>query len=200
MSVDTRRPLWTTALVVLGSVAVVALGLLSLGDRTDGSSSDASATADATVEPTPPPSGTVSAHGGTPSPNPSPQPTLTPSAPPAPLVTVDVFNQTGDPGLAARTSAVLAGSGWTVGQVADALLSAPSTTLYVPPGLESEADAFLSAFPAVSRTRPSFEGLALDGLTLVLAQPDAELVVSNLEFSASLPSASDVPTPVGASP
>lgn len=117
---------------------------------------------------------------------------------------MDVLNQAGVTGLAGRTAAVLAEGGWTVGRVDDATLGAPSTTLYVPVGLEPEADAFLDAFPPVQRTRPAFEGLAVDGLTLVLAQPDAEQVVAALQARADQPagqsSAADVPAPVGTSP
>jgi hypothetical protein len=196
-----RPPVWTTLLVVVGSLAVVALALVALSDRTAGESEPeamdtpaatpspvASATPTASTSATPVPS-------GEPTPGPDFDPTATPAASPVPLVTVDVLNQSGVSELAGRTSAVLADAGWSVGRVDNATLGSPSSTLYVPDGLEAAADAFVAQFAAVTRTRPAFEGLVVDGLTLVLAQPDAQAVVQALEASAA-----DVPTPVGASP
>lgn len=192
-----RPPVWTTVLVVVGSLCVVALGLLYLSDRTtEADLPDAAGTS----APVPSPSMSVQA---SPSPNvspePTPEPTSTPVAPVVspvvPDVSVDVLNQSAVSGLAARAAAVLADAGWTVGQVDDATLGTPSTTLYVPVGLESAAASFVEAFPSVGRTRPAFEGLSVGALTLVLAQPDAEAVVVGIEGSAA-----DVPAPVGAGP
>lgn len=211
MATAGHRPVWTTALVVIGSLAVVAFGLVALADRTDrtlvaddtgtaDAAADATPTATATPAPTsaatPTPTGTptgppMGTPMGTPAPSPVPRP--------APLVVVDVLNQTLVTGLAATTASVLADAGWTVGLVDNAAVGAPSSTLYVPSGLESQAEAFVEAFPAVQRTRPAFEGLRVDGLTLVLAEPDAEQVVAGLE-ARSLASAADVPAPVGAGP
>jgi hypothetical protein len=175
----------------VGSLCVVALGLLYLSDRTtEAEAPDAAATS----APVPSPSMSVQA-----SPSVSPEPTSTPVAPVVspvvPDVSVDVLNQSAVSGLAARAAAVLADAGWTVGEVADATLGTPSTTLYVPVGLESAAASFVEAFPSVGRTRPAFEGLSVGVLTLVLAQPDAEAVVVGIEGSAA-----DVPAPVGAGP
>lgn len=207
MASDGRAPIWTTLLVVVGSLALVALALVAVADRTadEGGtealdtpaaapSPVASATPSASATPTESASATP-ALTGEPTPGPDFDPTATPTPSPVPLVAVDVLNQAGVTGLAARTSAVLADAGWSVGRVDDATLGSPSSTLYVPDGLEPAADAFVAQFPAVTRTRPAFEGLAVDGLTLVLAQPDAEAVVDALEASAA-----DVPTPVGTGP
>jgi hypothetical protein len=192
-----RPPVWTTVIVVVGSLCVVALGLLYLSDRTTESDLPDAAGTSTTV---PSPSMSVQA---SPSPNVSPEltpePTSTPVAPVVspvvPDVSVDVLNQSAVSGLGARAAAVLADAGWTVGQVDDATLGTPSTTLYVPVGLESAAASFVEAFPSVGRTRPAFEGLSVGALTLVLAQPDAEAVVVGIEGSAA-----DVPAPVGAGP
>ena len=192
-----RPPVWTTALVVVGSLCVVALGLLYLSDRT---TEDDLPDAAGTSAPVPSPSMSVPASPSpSVSPEPTPEPTSTPVAPVVspvvPDVSVDVLNQSAVTGLAARAAAVLADEGWTVGQVADATLGTPSTTLYVPVGLESAAASFVEAFPSVGRTRPAFEGLSVGAITLVLAQPDAEAVVVGMEASAA-----DVPAPVGAGP
>ena len=178
-----RRPLWPTLLVLVGSVALVALFLSTLGDRTaDGP--DPAATADAATT-------TQPSAGPTPSPQagaePSAQPRATASSSPAPtldpalIVPVVVVNQTQGQGLAARAAAAIDAGGWTVDSVQQAALDAPSTTVYVPEGLEASAEAFLRTFPAVTRQRPAFTGLATEGLTLVLAEPDAAAVVLALE-------------------
>ena len=197
MASDGRPPLWTTLLVVIGTLGLVALALFVLADRTEVSDLglDANETATASPQPSttasPEPSPTV-----TPAPTSTAAPTtaLSPTAP-VPSLSVDGLNQTTVPGLAGRVGAVLAAAGWEVGRSDSAVLGSPSSTLYVPSGLEAAADVFTSQFPAVSRTRPAFEGLAVDGLTLVLAQPDAQALVASLESSAA-----DLPAPVGPSP
>lgn len=192
-----RPPVWTTVVVVVGSLLVVALGLFALADRTtDADLPGAAGTNDAVPSPStseaPSPSPSVPTD---PTPTPTPAPTAPVVTPVVPEVSVDVLNQSAVSGLAARAAAVLTEEGWTVGQVADATLGAPSTTLYVPVGLESAAASFVETFPSVVRTRPAFEGLAVGALTLVIAQPDAEAVVVGMEGSAA-----DVPAPVGAGP
>lgn len=198
MALDGRPPRWTTLLVVAGSLAMVALGLYVLADRDDGrdvgldaatASPDASATPTGAETPTPTPAATpgeTTADLPVPSGSPTPQ---------VPSVSVDVLNQTSVEGLAGRVGAVLSEAGWDVGRIDNATLGAPSSTLYVPAGLEPAAEAFVVQFPPVSRTRPAFEGLAVDALTLVLAQPDADDLVVLLESSAA-----GVPSPVGTSP
>ena len=191
MTRDGRPPLWTTLLVVLGSLGMVALVLYAVGDRTsvldEPAMSDAAAESSTPPGPAPTPTASVSATTG-----PSPTATATPS----PVVaTVDVLNETAIEGLAARAAEALSAAGWPVGQVDNAIFGPPSSTLYVPADLQSAADSFVEAFPVVTRTRPSFDGLATDALTLVLADPDAEAWVAALESSGVLR-----PAPVGTSP
>jgi len=188
---DGRPPLWTTLLVVAGSVALVAIALYVLADRTQVGdfSLDARETAAASPRPSVPAS---------PEPTATAAPTSTAAPSPTaqvPSVSVDVLNQTTVAGLAGRAGAALGAVGWEVGRVDSAALGSPSSTLYVPAGQEAAAAAFTDQFRAVSRTRPAFEGLAVDRLTLVLAQPDAELLVASLESLAA-----DLPAPVGTSP
>ena len=84
-----------------------------------------------------------------------------------------------------RAAEALSSVGWTTGRIDNAALGTPSTTVYVPPGLDDQAALLLDGFPALTRTRPAFEGLALDALTLVLAEPDASSVVEQMEQRAT---------------
>lgn len=181
------RPRWTTAMVVLGTVALVALLVYGLGDRTEPAAAPTATPgeAGATASPTPTPAATPSPTG-TPTPTPTPTPTATPTPSPEVRAPVAVLNQTTVAGLAGRAAAVLERDGWEVPLVDDAALGVPSTTLYVPSGLEDAAETFQADFPAVTRSRPAFEGLAPGQLTLVLAVPDAEDVVSALEQDAGV--------------
>lgn len=177
------RPRWTTAMVVLGTVALVALLVYGLGDRTEPAAAPTATPgeAGATASPTPTPAATPSPTG-----TPTPTPTATPTPSPEVRAPVAVLNQTTVAGLAGRAAAVLERDGWEVPLVDDAALGVPSTTLYVPSGLEDAAETFQADFPAVTRSRPAFEGLAPGQLTLVLAVPDAEAVVSALEQDAGV--------------
>jgi hypothetical protein len=203
------RPLWPTVLVVIGSLALVGFFVYSLGDRADPTAlgdqvgpevspsvaPSPELSPGPTESPTPGPTG-GSTSGPAASPEPPP-PTPSPSVPPQVLVPVAVLNQTAVPGLAARSAAVLETDGWEVVTVGDASLGAPSTTLYVPLGLDAAAESFVAAFPAVVRSRPAFAGLPPGQLTLVLAEPDAESVVAALESDAAPVVAVGLPRPVG---
>ena|GEM_PF-4205280 len=190
----TRRPLWPTLLVLVGSVALVAFFLSTMGTRTDSTpeaaasdSPAASAASSPSVTPQP------GAGAGEPSQQPRPTATPPPTVDPELLAPVVVVNQTDGAGLGARAAEAINAGGWPIDSVASGVVGAPSTTLYVPAGLEAQAQAFLAAFPAVQRQRPAFEGLAEQGLTLVLAEPDAVAVVDGLEqrgFAALSPAAS----------
>lgn len=194
MTRDVRPPLWTTLLVVIGSLGMVALALYAVGDRTsvfdetalDGATTEPSAPV---PSPTPSPTGSaVATESASPTPSPSPSPTPV-------VVEVDVLNQTTVAGLAGRAAEALSDAGWPVGRIDNAAFASPSSTLYVPADLQPAADSFVDAFPVVTRSRASFEGLATDALTLVLAEPDAEEWVEALESSGVRG-----PTPVGTSP
>lgn len=178
----TRRPLWPTLLVVVGSAALVALFLSTMGARTD-STPEAAATDSPAASAAPSPSATAQPSDGAAEPTEQPGPTSTPqpTVDPELLAPVVVVNQTDVEGLGARAAAAIEAGGWPIDAVESADVNAPSTTLYVPAGLEPQAQAFLEAFPAVDRQRPAFEGLASQGLTLVLAEPDALSVVEALE-------------------
>jgi hypothetical protein len=174
--------MWPTLVVVLGTVAVVAVVLLSVADRTDvpladlaGDSSASPAGATASPSPSPPDGSGDGASG-------APTAVVTPVAGQA---RVDVFNQSAVEGLAARAAEALSTVGWTTGQVDNATLGSPSTTLYIPSGLDAEAAVLLDGFPSVTRTRPAFEGLAIDALTLVVADPDGVAVVEGMEQTAT---------------
>jgi hypothetical protein len=174
-----RRPLWPTLIVVAGSVALVALFLSTWGNRDAPSVvAEASPAATAAASPTQGPA------DASPSPTGEDEPTDEPTSPspdPDLFVPVVVVNQSSQPGLGERAATALEASGWPVDSVQDASLAVPSTTLYVPPGLEESADAFQQSFPGVERQRPAFDGLATSALTFVLADPDASSVVRGME-------------------
>lgn len=183
------RPLWPSLIVLVGTVAVVAVVLLSVADRAPdplADTGDVSVEASPTVappvsvEPTPEATGPAGSPPATAEGDPlaSASPTV-----PVPDVSVDVLNETQIAGLAGRAAEALEQSGWQVGLIDNSALGAPATTVYVPDGLEAQAEALTSAFPALTRTRPTFEGLDPARLTIVLAQPDAEFVVAAMEAS-----------------
>jgi hypothetical protein len=182
--------LWTTLLVVVGTVAMVASVLYSVGNRVAGDSSG-EPTVTAATEPLPTgmavvtPTPTLPAlarpeAAQTPTPS-GALPSEVPEPTPAVVVDVEVLNQTSRSGLAARAGEEIGEAGWPVVRVDNAALGSPATTLYVPVGLEPAAESFVRSFPAVTRTRPAFEGLPPSALTLVLAEPDAEDVVGALK-------------------
>jgi hypothetical protein len=173
--------------VVLGTLSVVAVVFVALGLQSAvESGSDATTTpaptaaspatpsAEATVRPTPEVAATPSL---------SPSATGAPDlASPAPgTSSLDVLNQTVTEGLAGRAAVAVEQRGWQVERIDNATLGTPATTVYVPVGLEAVGAAFVRDFPEVTRTRPAFEGLAVDRLTLVLAEPDALTVVAAME-------------------
>lgn len=165
---------------MLGTIAIVGGVLYGFADRTqvrdplaDGVVSG-TPTAEPPSSPAPSPSEEPTSPGAG-SPTPTPRATATPE-----IELVDVLNQTDQAGLAGRAATVVADSGWPVRTVDNAAFGAPSTTLYVPEGLQAAADDFADAF-SIPRTRPAFEGLPIDALTLVLAEPDALDVVVEME-------------------
>ncbi len=162
-----RRPLWPTLIVVVGSLALVALFLWAWGNREAPTSGGVVATVAATP--------TASATS-------APDPTATQGATdPELLVPVVVVDQSAEPGLGEQAAAAIEDGGWPVDSVEAASLGVPSTTLYVPPGLEESAVAFQQAFPAVGRQRPAFAGLATSTLTLVVVDTDGSAVVAAME-------------------
>ncbi len=200
MTGDPRPPVWPTVLVVLGTLSVVALVLVTAGLQssvrsgpdtaatTPGSTPSAVPTTgpEPTTDPTGSPSATATGAAtadADATPEETPEPTGVPDgATPAPVTSsVDVLNQTLTEGLAGRAAVVVDQRGWPVERIDNATLGTPATTVYVPTGLEAVGDAFAAAFPEVTRTRPAFEGLAPDRLTLVLAEPDARTVVAAME-------------------
>jgi hypothetical protein len=174
-----RRPLWPTLIVVVGSVALVSLFLSTWGNRdVPTAGTDVSPAASAEASPTATPA------DASPRPTGEDEPTEEPASPspdPDLLVPVVVVNQASQPGLGERAATAIEALGWSVDSVEDASLAVPSTTLYVPPGLEESAAAFQQSFPAVERQRPAFDGLATSALTLVLADPDAADTVRAME-------------------
>lgn len=161
--------------MVVGTVVLVGSLIYAMGDRA--TDQEASTTPAPTVDRPDPTS---------PADPPDPTGTPTPSATASPSIDrqpspVAVLNQTAQEGLAGRASVVVDARGWPVADIDNVAVGAPATTLYVPAGLAVAGDAFLDDFPEVTRTRPALAGLAVDELSLVLAEPDAVAVVDAME-------------------
>ena len=186
--------MWTTLIVVVGTVALVGSLIYGIGDRAAelDSAPTPAPTADRPDVPSPP---VEVDPGGTPTPSATPSPTVERQ-----LASVAVLNQTAQEGLAGRASVVVDDRGWPVSDIDNAAVGAPATTLYVPAGLAVAGDAFLDDFPEVTRTRPALAGLAVDELSLVLAEPDAEAVVAAMETARGEPPDEGSPAAAGTTP
>jgi hypothetical protein len=127
---------------------------------------------------TPPPSPTPQDSASTsPKPSPSKSPSTSPSkspskSPSAAAVARDypvvVLNQTAVSGLAAATAADLRRVGWTVTGVGNWRGDLTETTVYYPPGRESQARQ-LAKDLKVDRIRPRSSPMRSDRLTVILA-------------------------------
>jgi hypothetical protein len=94
-----------------------------------------------------------------------------PVVPPSARPSVVVLNQTGVTGLAARVADKLRAADWTVTGIGNWQGNVPSTTVYYPSGAEQSARALASAL-GQNRIRPRVSGMALDQLTVILAEND----------------------------
>jgi hypothetical protein len=86
---------------------------------------------------------------------------------PVPKTLVDVFNNSGQSGLAARTASYLEGAGWNVAGADNWYGEIPADTVYYPPGLRSDAVALAEALH-VRRLHPAVAPMQFDRLTVIL--------------------------------
>lgn len=143
---------------VLSTVAVVAAGIFYVS------------TGGAAEEPTPAtaPSPTVVA-------TPTPTPTPTAEATPAKRrprvqrgqVYVEVYNNSGISGLAARTATTVKGAGWQVVGEDNWYGTITESTVYFPPRLRA-AGRLLARDLGIARVRPAVDPMRLDRLTVIL--------------------------------
>lgn len=83
-----------------------------------------------------------------------------------PKVLVEVYNNSGIPGLAAQKAAVLQGAGWNVAATDNWYGDIPANTVYYPPQLHDAAEK-LAKVLGVQRLMPAVEPMQFDRLTVV---------------------------------
>jgi hypothetical protein len=153
---DERGVALPSPVVMLSIVAVAMAGIAFLATQDKGGRDDA-------MEPVSHPSPTAVV---TPSKAPvvkkAPKPTVNRSE-----VFVEVYNNSGITGLAARTSAKASGAGWNVVGSDNWYGTIPATTVYYPKRLEDAAHA-LAKDLGIGRVVPAVDPMRLDRLTVIL--------------------------------
>ncbi|MDP9822105.1 LytR C-terminal domain-containing protein [Nocardioides massiliensis] len=142
---------------VLSTVVVIAAGVFFVS------------TGGAAEEPTPAaPTPTVVATA-TPTPTPTAEATPTKRRPRVQRgqVYVEVYNNSGISGLAARTSATVKGAGWQVVGEDNWYGTITESTVYFPPRLRA-AGRLLARDLGINRVRPAVDPMKLDRLTVIL--------------------------------
>ncbi|MGH3509203.1 MAG: LytR C-terminal domain-containing protein [Nocardioidaceae bacterium] len=122
-----------------------------------------------TGRPQPPAHPPTSPHTVEAAPTPTPTPTVKPAAPSVrrAAVYVEVFNNSGETGLAARTAARARDAGWKVVGADNWHGSIPSSTVYYPKRLLSAAK-LLAHDLGIHRLRPAVAPMRFDRLTVIL--------------------------------
>ena len=87
-----------------------------------------------------------------------------------PKVFVEVYNNSGVPGVAARKSAVLQGAGWNVAATDNWYGNIPADTVYYPAQLH-DAAVKLAKVLDVRRMRPAVAPMQFDRLTVIFTAP-----------------------------
>ncbi|MGH3472219.1 MAG: LytR C-terminal domain-containing protein [Nocardioidaceae bacterium] len=87
-----------------------------------------------------------------------------------PKVLVEVYNNTGVSGLAAREAGRIEAAGWTVSATDNWYGNIPATTVYFPPALRPAA-AKLAKVIHVTRLHPAVPPMSFDRLTVIIAAP-----------------------------
>ncbi|MGZ5369068.1 LytR C-terminal domain-containing protein [Aeromicrobium sp.] len=162
-------PLWIivlSALICLGAASY--LGVVLLRDNSSGSSAKPTRTQATVASTTTPTTETT-----TPEPTETTRPTPKPKPTAAPVqrnIPVGVFNNTSTTGLARTVAARVRAAGWTVDGTGNWRGSIPQTTVYYPPGFQTQAQTLANDLD-LSRVRPSVAPMQTDRLTLILAGP-----------------------------
>jgi LytR cell envelope-related transcriptional attenuator len=142
-----------------------------------GSSAPASATGTATgtaapskpgasATPTSTPPGSLAASASAPA---SPK-TSQPKPEAADRLKVDVLNQSGQGGTAAKLATRVRDLGWTIGRVGDFRGNVTATTVYYPTGEARAARELAGALPGKPRVLPRFSTLADNRLTIIITR------------------------------
>jgi hypothetical protein len=91
--------------------------------------------------------------------------------PPAvPKILIDVYNNSGVEGLAAKQATFLQGAGWNVAATDNWYGDIPDNTVYFPPKRQADA-AKLADVLGYSRLRPAVSPMQFDRLTVIITSP-----------------------------
>lgn len=154
------------SVAVLSSAAVLAAGVfyLASGGAADEPEPARAAVPAATPTPVPPVSPTASAEPTT---KPKPKPKANEPVVRRAATYVEVYNNSGIPGLAARTGRAARGAGWQVVGEDNWFGTISASTVYHPPG-ERPAARLLAEDLEIERLRPAVEPMRFDRLTVIL--------------------------------
>jgi LytR cell envelope-related transcriptional attenuator len=87
-----------------------------------------------------------------------------------PQVLVEVYNNSGVTGLAAKRARLLEGAGWKVAATDNWYGDIPANTVYYPPRLHADARR-LAKVLGILRLRPAVAPMQFDRLTVIFTQP-----------------------------
>jgi pyruvate/2-oxoglutarate dehydrogenase complex dihydrolipoamide acyltransferase (E2) component len=151
---------------------------VTAGSAAPASAATTSGPAASTPAASTPPANTPAA--STPPASPTASPAASPTAPAsspasrrpeaARRLKVDVLNQSGPGGTAAKTASRVRALGWTVGRVSDFRGNVTATTVYYPTGEAKAAHALSGALPGKPRVLPRFSTLADKRLTIIVTR------------------------------
>lgn len=157
----------TIVAIALAAIAFVVTG----GQRDDASDGSMETVSEASSSAAPSASGPTAS--ATPSPSSAPSESAEPAAPEVDRagVFVEVYNNSGIPGLAGTVADRARSAGWNVVGVDNWHGNIPESTVYYPDRLKAEAKT-LAGDLGIARTYPAVEPMRFDRLTLILtSQP-----------------------------
>jgi len=186
-SPDERGQVLSSLVAVLAAVAIVGGLLVLFGTRGSDSAADTPVAKTSSSSPTPKPStpAPTSAPTSAPTTQPSSEPSSVPSSaptsepapttapstgapiPPSERPAVEMYNNTSRKGLAEDVSIRARQAGWTVACADNWHGKIVGSTVYYPPGMQSEA-AQLAKDISISRTKDALPNMKKDRLTVIL--------------------------------
>lgn len=186
-STDERGQVLSSLVAVLAAVAIVGGLLVLFGTRGGDSAADTPVAKTSSASPTPKPStpAPTSAPTSAPTTQPSSEPSSVPSSaptseptpttapstgasiPPSERPAVEMYNNTSRKGLAEDVSIRARQAGWTVAGADNWHGKIVGSTVYYPPGMQSEA-AQLAKDISISRTKDALPNMKKDRLTVIL--------------------------------
>ncbi|MFC5264577.1 LytR C-terminal domain-containing protein [Kribbella qitaiheensis] len=184
---DERGQVLSSLVAVLAAVAIVGGLLVLFGTRGSDSAADTPVVKTSSASPTPKPStpAPTSAPTSAPTTEPSSEPSSVPSSaptseststaapstgasiPPSERPAVEMYNNTSRKGLAEDVSIRARQAGWTVAGADNWHGKIVGSTVYYPPGMQSEA-AQLAKDISISRTKDALPNMKKDRLTVIL--------------------------------